>query len=281
MAVQAKRVAGAAMVAFPCVNRLHLRLYGAVLLAIIGAAALAVAAIYFVLPTHSLPSFFPGHAHVKGYHRTRGAIAGLAGVVLLGAAVLLGWTSRWRAPVNRRRAQTYRLPLYMSVNDILSTEPTYRLARPVSTRGMFGFTARPVAPSSPLRRLLMSFGVLVLIAGLAGALAVVWQVPSPHKTSATPSTKVLVPSQGSSIKGLVALGAGVANTDKVRKVQFYASAPKRDDMLISGAGQTVFGYLGFWNTKAVPNGVYTIHSVAYQLSGNPLRSPGVTVTVAN
>ena len=43
-----------------------------------------------------------------------------------------------------------------------------------------------------------------------------------------------------------------------------------------------FGW-GFynWNTASVPNGTYTLNSVATDPAGNVGRSPGVTITARN
>lgn len=62
----------------------------AVVVMIIGLAALAAGAIYLAVPAHSLPSFFPGHAaHVTGKHSKRG-IAGLAfGAVLVIVSIVM------------------------------------------------------------------------------------------------------------------------------------------------------------------------------------------------
>jgi len=59
-------------------------------LAIIGVLAAVVAIIYFTVPIHSLPSFIPGHRHIYGHYRKRGAGAALVAVVALVAAVVLG-----------------------------------------------------------------------------------------------------------------------------------------------------------------------------------------------
>jgi hypothetical protein len=58
---------------------------------ILGVVLLVVAAIYFLVPADSLPSFFPGH--VNGMARIRskhGMVAGALGIILLGAGWFLG-----------------------------------------------------------------------------------------------------------------------------------------------------------------------------------------------
>ncbi len=58
---------------------------------VLGIALLIVAAMYFMTPANSLPSFFPGHeAGVMRVHVKHGMVAGAAGVVLLGVGWFMG-----------------------------------------------------------------------------------------------------------------------------------------------------------------------------------------------
>jgi NADH:ubiquinone oxidoreductase subunit 2 (subunit N) len=67
-------------------------------LVIVGVLAAVVAVVYFVEPVHSLPSFFPGHAHVGTGHRNkRGAAAAVVAVVLWVIAIVVGMTGRRRS----------------------------------------------------------------------------------------------------------------------------------------------------------------------------------------
>jgi hypothetical protein len=60
-------------------------------LSLLGVVLLVVAAVYFLMPADQLPSFLPGYAagdtHV---HTTHGIVAGVVGLVLLGAGVFMG-----------------------------------------------------------------------------------------------------------------------------------------------------------------------------------------------
>ena len=60
------------------------------LLTVIGLALLAVAAIYFLIPSDALPSFFPGYDAVGRIRVKHGIIAAVAGVVALGAGWFIG-----------------------------------------------------------------------------------------------------------------------------------------------------------------------------------------------
>ena len=47
------------------------------------------------------------------------------------------------------------------------------------------------------------------------------------------------------------------------------------------ATATIYGWLASWDTTTVPDGPYTLQSVAYAADGNTGRSSGVAVTVKN
>jgi hypothetical protein len=58
---------------------------------VLGAALIAVAVIYFMVPADSLPGFFPGHeAGVTRMHYKHGVASGVVGIVLLAAGVWMG-----------------------------------------------------------------------------------------------------------------------------------------------------------------------------------------------
>ena len=60
-------------------------------LTLLGVVLLVVAAVYFLVPADQLPGFFPGHEEgVARVHMKHGIIAGVIGVVLLGAGTFMG-----------------------------------------------------------------------------------------------------------------------------------------------------------------------------------------------
>src|SRR6516165_8997730 len=60
-------------------------------LTVLGVVLLVIAAIYFLVPADQLPGFFPGHeAGVTRVHMKHGVVAGVAGLILLGAGVWMG-----------------------------------------------------------------------------------------------------------------------------------------------------------------------------------------------
>jgi hypothetical protein len=58
---------------------------------VIGVVLLVVAAVYFLVPADSLPSFFPGHETGLMRVRTKhGMLSGGLGVILLGVSWFMG-----------------------------------------------------------------------------------------------------------------------------------------------------------------------------------------------
>ena len=59
-------------------------------LTVLGVVLLVVAAVYFLMPADQLPGFFPGHiAGDTHVHTKHGIVAGVVGLVLLGAGVFV------------------------------------------------------------------------------------------------------------------------------------------------------------------------------------------------
>jgi hypothetical protein len=60
-------------------------------LTLLGVVLLVVAAVYFLVPADQLPGFFPGHEDgVARVHTKHGIIAGVIGLVLIGAGTFMG-----------------------------------------------------------------------------------------------------------------------------------------------------------------------------------------------
>ena len=134
---------------------------------------------------------------------------------------------------------------------------------------------------------------------LEGVLAQALQLPasgdsskgSVVETGSPPRTTLLKPSHGAVLTGsqwLVASASSVvfaaASNEKewqVDKVQFRLTGGGLHDALVATADQTKFGWLAGWDTTSVPNGTYTLQSVAVEAGGLRSTSRGVTITVAN
>ena len=94
-----------------------------------------------------------------------------------------------------------------------------------------------------------------------------------------PFTSVALPSNGATVSGGQWLDAGASSG--VTKVQYELTGGTLNDTVIATATPTIFGWIAGWNTTAVPNGTYTLQSVASYTGGVAGTSPGVTVTVSN
>ncbi len=98
--------------------------------------------------------------------------------------------------------------------------------------------------------------------------------------NAPPSTAVLVPSGGASVKGnAVALDASASSG--VNQVQYELTGGALTNSVIATSTPTAYGWLAQWNSQSVPDGTYTLQSVASYAGGVSGTSPGVKVTVAN
>ena len=95
-----------------------------------------------------------------------------------------------------------------------------------------------------------------------------------------PTTTVLIPSNGATQSGTAALLDASASAN-VTSVKYELTGGTLSDQVVATATPTYYGWLGQWNTTTVPNGTYTLQSVAAYSGGVTGTSPGVSVTVAN
>jgi hypothetical protein len=102
--------------------------------------------------------------------------------------------------------------------------------------------------------------------------------------SVPPNTAVLVPSGGTNLSGSRAIldaSASAANGSSIAKVFFALTGGTYNQAVIATATPTLYGYLGLFNTTTVPNGTYTLQSVASDALGFTGSSPGISVTIHN
>ena len=97
-----------------------------------------------------------------------------------------------------------------------------------------------------------------------------------------PTTSVVIPSAGgTTVSGTVVLDASAADAGGVAKVQFALSGGTLNQTVVGTATPTLYGYLLVLNTTTLPNGPYTLQSVATDSVGNTGYSPGVQITIDN
>lgn len=81
-----------------------------------------------------------------------------------------------------------------------------------------------------------------------------------------PTTTVLLPSNGATVSGSEYLDARASAN--VTSVSFELSAGSlANPVIVSGSTITYYGWIGSWNTASVPDGTYTLRSVASYAGG--------------
>jgi lysophospholipase L1-like esterase len=97
-----------------------------------------------------------------------------------------------------------------------------------------------------------------------------------------PTTSVIIPSSsGSTLSGNALLDATASGGGGGNEVQFALTGGSLNQTIVGTAAPTIYGYLSQLNTTTVPNGSYTLQSVATDSVGNTTFSSGVQVTIAN
>ena len=83
------------------------------------------------------------------------------------------------------------------------------------------------------------------------------------------------------MKGTAVLDATASGAGGVAKVQFTLTGGSLNQSVVATAVPTIYGYLSQLNTTTVPNGTYTLQSVATDGGGNTGVSLGIQVMIAN
>jgi outer membrane protein assembly factor BamB len=96
-----------------------------------------------------------------------------------------------------------------------------------------------------------------------------------------PTTSILVPSNGATLSGTATLDASASDNVRVSQVEFRLTGSSYNNALIGTATPTIYGWISQWDTTSVPNGTYTLNSVATDPAGNRGRSPDISITVQN
>jgi hypothetical protein len=94
-------------------------------------------------------------------------------------------------------------------------------------------------------------------------------------------THIFSPTNGATLSGTTLLDSTVTDLYEVTKVEYYITGGSQHEKLVGTAGETIGGWIAQWNTTTVPNGTYTLKSVASDTGGRSGHGTGVTITVEN
>jgi hypothetical protein len=88
-----------------------------------------------------------------------------------------------------------------------------------------------------------------------------------------------VPSDGATVSARQALDA--IASPWVASAKYELTGGTLNDAVIATATPTFYGWIAQWDTTSVPNGTYTLQSVASDTGGSTGTSSGVSITVNN
>ncbi len=126
-----------------------------------------------------------------------------------------------------------------------------------------------------------TYGLQSLVTAQSGATAY-----SPVLTvkvdNTAPATAVILPAANAAIHGPGAvLDASASDNVSVKSVQFVITGGTYSKSVIATGTATLYGYLTSWNTSSVPDGTYSLQSLATDEAGNTTYSASVSLTVDN
>ncbi len=114
---------------------------------------------------------------------------------------------------------------------------------------------------------------------LSRMLAMSLHLPSGGLSHMRPTTSVVTPSGGTTVSGRQMLVAKASSN--VTSVKFELTGESLSHRVISGSTKSLVGWISKWNTTIVPNGTYTLQSVASTNMKASTTSVGTTITLSN
>jgi len=96
-----------------------------------------------------------------------------------------------------------------------------------------------------------------------------------------PVTAVVEPPAGALVESGIWLDASASSAIGIAQVQFVLSGGTIGTRTVASAVPTIDGWIGAFDTTTVPNGIYTLQSVATDTAGLSTTSPAVSITVGN
>jgi hypothetical protein len=94
-------------------------------------------------------------------------------------------------------------------------------------------------------------------------------------------TTMVSPTNGATVSGRKFLDSTVTDYFQVTKIDYYLTGGPEHDALVGIGSFTRVGWVALWNTTTVPNGTYTLQSVAVDTGGRRSHGAGIKITVKN
>jgi hypothetical protein len=122
---------------------------------------------------------------------------------------------------------------------------------------------------------------------LRGVLAQALFHPSPDEAVGESAhtdlfTAVVQPSSGATLSGGYWLDAQSASDNSpVTRVEFRITGGSLSSHLIGTAAKSPIGWISYWNTATIGNGIYRLQSVVYDAAGKSIPSPAISITIHN
>jgi phospholipase C len=104
---------------------------------------------------------------------------------------------------------------------------------------------------------------------------------TPISTLTELTTAVTSPPNGASLSATWSLTASASDNVGITGVEFRIAGGGRAGTVIGTGTSTPSGWVAQWDTTRIPDGGYTIESVAYDTSGSVAYSAGVPIVVKN
>jgi hypothetical protein len=103
----------------------------------------------------------------------------------------------------------------------------------------------------------------------------------PKTEYSPPTTSVAKPADGALLRGQQYLVAKASSDYPITSVDFQIRSSGGQQVKLLRGSQFPYGWLGIWSTTNLPNGSYTVQSVAKDITGHSSTSQAVPITVEN
>jgi hypothetical protein len=92
--------------------------------------------------------------------------------------------------------------------------------------------------------------------------------------------RIVHPTPGTVVHGTTVLGATVAQTRHLDRLEFTVQRGSAQTMTVAN-GRPIYGWVGYWATTSTANGVYALRAVLHYAGGRVVTSTPIFVTVDN